>query len=52
MKEIRFKITMEVEDNFAEKAKRLEHHAEELLDLGSYPEIKNVYGCKVVVNEE
>ena len=38
---------MEIENKFAEKAKRWEHHAEELLNLDSYPKIKNVYGCRV-----
>jgi hypothetical protein len=48
MKTIKFEIMMEVEDDFAENgAKRWEHHAEELLDLQSYAEIKNIYGCKV-----
>ncbi|WP_462350153.1 hypothetical protein [Eubacterium ventriosum] len=52
MKEIKFEIMMEIEDDFAEEAKRWEHHAEELLDLGSYTEIKNVYGCKITANEK
>lgn len=51
MKKIKFEITMELEDDFTEGMKRWEHHAEELLDLGSYPEIKNVYGCRVQVIE-
>ncbi len=52
MTKIKFEITMEVEDDFAEKTKRWEHHADYLLDLKSYPEIKNIYGCKVTINEE
>ena len=38
---------MDVEDSFVDDAKRLEHHADGLLDLDSYPEIKSVYGCQV-----
>lgn len=52
MKEIKFEIFMEVDDDFAEKTKRWEHHANELLDLDSYPEIKSIYGCKVEETKE
>lgn len=38
---------MDVEDDFANKTQRWEHHADELLDLAEYPEIKSVYGCSV-----
>lgn len=52
MKQIKFEITMEAEDDFVEEAKKWEHHADYLLDLESYPEIKSIYGCKVTVNEK
>ena len=47
MKTVKFEIMMEVTDEFIETAKRLEHHAEEIMDLESYPEIKTVYGCRI-----
>ena len=47
MAKIKFEIMMEVDENFAEEAKAWEHHAEALLNLDEYPEIKSVYGCKV-----
>ena len=47
MKKLKFEISMDVEDSFVDDAKRLEHHADGLLDLDSYPEIKSVYGCQV-----
>lgn len=47
MKEIEFKIKMTIEDDFVDKAKKWEHHADYLLDLDSYPEIKNIYDCHV-----
>lgn len=53
MKTIKFEIMMDVDDNFVDKAKKWEHHAEYLLDLDSYSEIKSVYGCKVTeINEK
>lgn len=47
MKKIKFEITMEVNENFIHEAKNWEHHAEYLLDLDSYPEIKSISDCKV-----
>ena len=47
MKTIKFEIYMDVDDDFADHAKKWEHHAEYILDLDSYPEIKSVYGCTV-----
>lgn len=52
MAKIKFEIMMEVDDNFTEEAKTWEHHAEALLDLDEYPEIKSVYGCQVMVEKE
>ena len=43
MKEIEFTIKMTANDDFVDNATKWEHHAESLLDLDSYPEIKNVY---------
>lgn len=48
MKEIELRIKMTVDDDFIDKAKNWEHHADYLLDLDSYPEIKNVYDCHVI----
>lgn len=36
MKKLKFEISMDVEDSFVDDAKRLEHHADGLLDLDSY----------------
>lgn len=47
MKTVHFQITMDVEDNCLEKLKKLEHHADWLLDLSSWPEIISVYECHV-----
>lgn len=52
MAKIKFEIMMEVDDNFTEEAKTWEHHAESLLDLDEYPEVKSVYDCKVTVEKE
>jgi hypothetical protein len=43
------KVTMyfEVNENSIEEIKKLEHHAEYLLNLEEYPEIESVYGVKV-----
>ena len=47
MKTIKFEIVMDVDDDFVGEAQRLEHHADALLDLDRYPEIKSVYNCQV-----
>lgn len=52
MKKVKFEIYMDVDDDFVDEAKKWEHHADYLLDLDSYPEIKSVYGCKVEVENE
>ena len=43
------KVTMylEVDENKVENVKKIEHHAEYLLDLDSWPEIKSVHGVEV-----
>ena len=35
-----------------EEIKKLEHHAERILDLDSYPEIESVYGVNVETVKE
>ena len=49
MKTVKVTMYFEIADdeNAMEEIKKLEHHAERLLDLDSYPEIKSVYGVKV-----
>ena len=49
---VNFSIKMEIEDKDFDKVKQLEHHAERLLDLDHWNEIKSVYGCKVKINKE
>lgn len=46
---MKLKVTMyfDVEENGIEEIKKIEHHAEYLLNLEEYPEIKSVYGVKV-----
>ena len=45
---VKVELNLEVRDKqTAENLKRLEHHAEYLLDLDSHPEIKSVFGVKV-----
>ena len=38
---------MNVSDKGAKTLKKLEHHADWLLDLESWPEIKSVFDCKI-----
>lgn len=52
MKTVKFEIMMEVEDGAIDNIKKLEHHADYLLDLYSYPEIHTIHDCKVTVVEE
>jgi hypothetical protein len=47
MKQLKVTMYFEVEENSVEELKKLEHHAEYLLNLEEYPEIKSVYGVKV-----
>lgn len=45
---VKVEMNLEVDsEQAAEALKRLEHHAEFLLDLDSNPEIKSVFGVKV-----
>lgn len=43
-------VSMEIDDSAIESVKKIEHHAESLLDLDSWPEIKSVFGVKVAKN--
>lgn len=52
MKTIKFEVMMDVDDAFAEGAKRWEYHADEILDLDSYPEIRDIHNCKVIRMDE
>ena len=45
--EVKFTAYMDVDKNSFNNLKKLEHHAEWLLDLNSWPEIKSVYGVTV-----
>ena len=46
-KEYRVSFNLTADANAEDSLKNLEHHAERLLDLDSWPEIKTVYGLKV-----
>ena len=46
-KTVLFQIKMEVEEDAMERLKKLEHHAEWLLDLDNWQEIKSVFECHV-----
>lgn len=45
--EVKFEIRMQIGKDAFSRLMKLEHHAEYLLDLENWPEIKSVYGCKV-----
>lgn len=47
MKKVKVTMYFEVEDDAIEEMKKLEHHADYLLNLDEYPEIKSVYGVEV-----
>lgn len=47
MKTVKVTMYFDVEEDGMEEIKKVEHHADYLLDLYSYPEIKSVYGVKV-----
>lgn len=46
-KTILFQIKMRVEKDSLEKFKKLEHHADWILDLDNWPEIQSVFDCHV-----
>lgn len=45
---VKVEMLMGISDDSLEEIKKLEHHAEYLLDLENYPEIKSVSDVKVV----
>ena len=47
MKKVKITMYFDVEENCLEEIKKLEHHADYLLNLDEYPEINSVYGVKV-----
>ena len=49
MAKVKLELCLEVEDGKEDAIKRCEHHIDELLDLDAYPEIKSVYGVKVLI---
>lgn len=49
---VKMEIEMEVDKEHWEEIKKIEHHADYLLDLGSYPEIKSVRNCKIIELED
>lgn len=40
-------MSMDVDDDYTDNLKKLEHHIEHLVDVGNYPEIKSIYDVKV-----
>ena len=47
MKKVKITMYFDVDENYLEEIKKLEHHADYLLNLDEYPEINSVYGVKV-----
>ena len=47
MKNVKVVMYFEVEETGLEEIEKLEHHADYLLNLDEYPEIKSVYGVEV-----
>lgn len=45
--EVKFEIKMTINEDDLPKLKKLEHHADWLLDLDNWPEIKGIHDCKV-----
>jgi hypothetical protein len=52
MKQVKVIMYFEVEESGMEEINKLEHHADYLLNLDEYPEIKSVYGVEVEEAEE
>lgn len=50
--EMEFKIKMTVLKGAEHEIKKLEHHADYLLDLNNYPEIQSVHDAKVTLLED
>ena len=47
IKKLKVEMYLDVEEDFVDEIKKITHHADYLLDLESYPEIKSVYGVTV-----
>lgn len=47
MRKVKVTMYFEIEETAMEEMKKLEHHADYILDLEEYPEIKSVYGVQV-----
>lgn len=46
---VKFEVQLEVKEKDLGELKKLEHHADYLLDLSGWPEIQSVHDCKVSV---
>lgn len=44
---VKLEMCFEIDDESLDEIKKLEHHADYLLNLAEYPEIKSVYALKV-----
>ena len=47
IKKLKVEMYLDVEEDSVDEIKKMTHHADYLLDLESYPEIKSVYGVTV-----
>lgn len=47
MKTVKIEAFMDIDDDAIENLKKIEHHADYLFDLDSYPEIRDVYGVQI-----
>ena len=47
MRKVKVTMYFEIEETAMEEMKKLEHHADYILDLEAYPEIKSVYDVQV-----
>lgn len=45
---VKVEMFFDIDDDALEEIKELEHHADYLLSLDEYPEIKSVYGVRVM----
>ena len=53
MKTVKIELTIDVDDDFTDELKStVGHHIERLIDLESFPEIKQVYHCKYIEDGE
>lgn len=48
---VKVEMYLELDDAGLENIRKVTHHAEYLLDLDAWPEIKSVYGVKVEEQE-